>query len=288
MRVYLNTNWISRSRNPLNRSKSHQGWCLSLFHCFPIQAFGDKKAGEDSNARSKTRLSRGAPIINSINGRWWPMFLTSVLLLSDGMSKQYHLKEMEEECKGTKAWKMQLHVLPSIFIVFILVLEMPANYTSWPMSPLGTLFPHKFSCLIHHASSFSDFLIQNSIPNQSYSFTLLYFHPNSWHHFIILFNNLFMASGSHWNMWPTRAGILPTALLYPPCLEQKLASNELPVNICWLNAFHSFLTLSSDLEFQVDTHSWVTSACFVIWMTHFFRDKSFAFHFGFPFWISFW
>ena len=59
--------------------------------------------GEDNNAHFKSKLPHGAPIINSINGRWPPMFLTSVLLLSDGISKQYLLKELLEECKGTKA-----------------------------------------------------------------------------------------------------------------------------------------------------------------------------------------
>lgn len=109
---------------------------------------GDEKVGEN-NPHVKTKLSSGAPIIHSINGRLRPTFLTS-FLFSDCQNNIF-LKELGEKCKIIRSkecssrcmvafrWnayhslrhgKIGLllhppHSLSSILIVLVLVLGMP-------------------------------------------------------------------------------------------------------------------------------------------------------------------
>lgn len=184
MKIYLHTNWILRGRNLLNKSKPYQGWCLSLIHGLPVQASGDKKVGKDNNPHFKTKLSNGALIMNSINGRLWPRFLTSVLCSHIECQGNVSWKNWKRNARETKPevhsswcaaafrWNPYHSLKDSQSLPAYHTFPHPpfhppcfcpcpwnASHALFLVSPLGILFTQIFLCLTFHATSFPDFLI---------------------------------------------------------------------------------------------------------------------------------
>lgn len=114
------------------------------------------------------------------------------------------------------------HPLPSVLSVFILLLER-STMVYWLCLPLELYSPRYF--LMPHIlyvmyPSFLISLYKIALPTNRIPLPYFIFHLNTWHLITHLFDNLFITLVSHWNGRPTRAGTLPTSLLYPSCLEQ--------------------------------------------------------------------
>lgn len=125
---------------------------------------GDKKVGENNNTYVKTKLSSGAPIIHSINGRIRPMFLTSVLfsdcqnnIVLKELGEKYKITSSEEcssKCMVAFRWNAyhslrHCKIWPPTTSSPLTLLHphclspgpWDANYDLLPVSPLGSLFP---------------------------------------------------------------------------------------------------------------------------------------------------
>lgn len=125
----------------------------------------------------------------------------------------------------------------------VLVLGMPTMLHCLCL-PLALSYPRYSHASYLHTTLLPSFpaSLYNIVPPGNYiPLPYLICHHTTWHCIACVFANLFIVSVPHGNVRPTRAGTWPSSLHYPLCLEQKLALNELPLNICWLLHF----TLSS-------------------------------------------
>lgn len=228
-------------------------------------------------------------------------------LSSDWLSKQYLLEELEKGCKGTRpptcrSWclvafrwnpyKIWPHSKCSPFTPLCSQCLSPgpwnANYALLPVSPLGTLFSQIFSCVILHTSLLPSFLasLYKIVPPANYiPLPYLIFHHSTWHCIPCVFANLLIVSVSHGDIRLTRAGTWPSSLHYPLCLEQKLALNELQLNICWLLPF----TLNCIFFIRAGVLGWYSCMCslWFKWRVS-LGPRKLCLHLCFTFSISFW